>query len=67
MQFLIRYSEAFKLKIVNELESGKFLSYSEARNLYGIKGCDTIQKCIIKYGKNHLLNKVVSKPKFEYI
>jgi transposase len=56
---VIRYSESFKLKVVNELESGILTSYSEARSLYGIKGCNTVQYWIRKYGKNHLLNKVV--------
>ena len=60
---IVRYSESFKLKVVSELESGKLSSYSEARNLYGIRGCDTIQKWISKYGKNHLLNKVVKVQK----
>lgn len=56
---IMRYSEAFKLKIVNELETGKLSCINEARTRYGIIGCGTIQYWIRKYGKNHLLNKVV--------
>ena len=56
---VICYSESFKLKVVSELESGKLASYSAARELYGIKGCETVQNWLRKYGKNHLLNKVV--------
>lgn len=53
-----RYSTAFKQKVISEIESGK-LTIAEARRIYDIKGCGTIQYWIKKYGKNHLLNKVV--------
>ena len=62
---VIRYSEAFKLKIVSELETGKLSNISEARNRYGITGCDTVQNWLRKYGKNHLLNKVVKVQKVD--
>ena len=53
-----RYSSAFKLKVVTEIESGKF-TIGEARRIYDINGHETIQKWINKLGKTHLLNKVV--------
>ena len=53
-----RYSDSFKLKVVNEIEKGK-LTITEARKLYGIGGCATIQQWIRKFGKLYLLNKVV--------
>ncbi|MGH9857808.1 MAG: transposase [Acidobacteriota bacterium] len=53
-----RYSLAFRQKVVSEIETGK-LSKEEARRLYGIGGGETINKWIKKFGKNHLLNKVV--------
>ncbi len=56
---LIRYSEAFKLKVVNELEAGKLSSIGEARERYGIRSWSTISDWLRKYGKNHLLNQVV--------
>lgn len=54
----LRYSEAFKQKVVSEIENGK-LTVSEAQKLYDIRGGETIQKWIKKLGKSHLLNKVV--------
>lgn len=53
-----RYSQAFKQKVVTEIENGK-LGIHEARKLYDIKGCDTIQSWLKKLGKAHLLNKVI--------
>jgi len=53
-----RYSTSFKQKVVNEIESGK-LSVYEARRIYDIGGAHTINKWIIKQGKNHLLSRVV--------
>lgn len=56
---IVRYSESFKLKIVKELELGKLSGITEAREQYGIAGAGTVQCWLRKYGKNHLLNKVV--------
>ena len=55
---LYRYSSAFKQKVVNEIEEGKFHSVDEARKLYDIGG-GTIQDWLKRFGKNHLLSKVV--------
>lgn len=55
---LIRYSTAFKQKVVSEIESGKF-SIAKARKIYDIGGGSTIHSWIKKFGKNHLLAKVV--------
>lgn len=55
----IRYSEAFKLQVVSELETGELKSPHGARVRYGIKGADTVPRWIRQYGKNHLLKKVV--------
>jgi transposase-like protein len=54
----VRYSTAFKQKVVSEIESGKF-GINEARVLYDIKGFTTIQYWLHKFGKTHLLNKVI--------
>ena len=54
----LRYSESFKQKVVEEIESGK-MNLSEASKRYDIKGPSTIAKWIKKMGKNHLLNKIV--------
>jgi transposase-like protein len=53
-----KYSSAFKLKVVNEIESGK-LSMNQAREIYDIGGAHTIERWIKNLGKNHLLSKVV--------
>ena len=45
----IRYSEAFKMEVVRELES-KDLPFAEVQRKYGIKGCDTVQGWVLKYG-----------------
>ena len=45
----IRYSEAFKLEIVREVEvSGK--AFDEIRRKYGIRGCNTVQTWVRRYG-----------------
>jgi len=53
-----KYSSAFKLKVVSEIESGK-LSIFQAQKIYDIGGNATISKWIKNLGKNHLLSKVV--------
>lgn len=53
-----KYSSAFKLKVVNEIESGK-LSMNQAKEIYDIGGNATISKWIKSLGKNHLLSKIV--------
>jgi len=46
-----RYSEAFKLQVVSELESGKLRSITEARQVYGITGAQTVVAWLKRYGK----------------
>lgn len=55
----IVYSEAFKLQVVQELESGELSSQYQARQRYGIKGGDTLNRWLAKYGRQHLIPKVV--------
>lgn len=55
---VIRYSAAFKQKVVSEIESGE-LTIAGAQKIYDIRGGQTIQLWLKKYGRNHLLNKVV--------
>jgi transposase-like protein len=54
-----RYSEAFKLQVVRELESGKLRSISEANQRYGIPGSETVKGWLRKYGKEHLLPRMI--------
>lgn len=53
-----RYSISFKEKVVKEIEE-EGISISEIKRKYNIKGGETVQKWIKKFGKNHLLNTVV--------
>ena len=55
---IIRYSLAFRQKVVSEIENGK-LRLAEARRLYDIHGGQTVQEWMKKLGKSHLLNKVI--------
>jgi transposase-like protein len=45
----MRYSEAFKMEVVRELER-EGLFYSDVQGKYGIKGHATVQKWVRKYG-----------------
>lgn len=54
-----RYSEAFRLQVLRELEEGKFASVCQAARAYDIRGGPTIHKWILRYGKTHLLSKVI--------
>jgi transposase-like protein len=45
----IRYSEAFKMQVVRELE-GEGLSVRVIQRKYGIRGCGTVEGWLRKYG-----------------
>ncbi|HOY84463.1 MAG TPA: hypothetical protein PLQ80_04105 [Candidatus Syntrophosphaera sp.] len=53
-----RYSMAFKLRVVDDVESG-LLNAEEARRLYGIGGRNTVHEWITQYGKNSRIGKKV--------
>ena len=55
---LVRYSTAFKLKVVSEIESGK-LTIAQAKRNYDIGGAETIQQWLRQYGKSHLIPQVI--------
>jgi len=55
----IRYSEAFKIDVVSALESGKVDGIPQAMKRFGITGATTVKSWLLKYGKNHLIPKVV--------
>jgi transposase len=56
---LLRYSEAFKLQVVRELEQGRFESAGAAGRAYGVKGNHTVGRWVRRFGKDHLLGKVI--------
>lgn len=53
----LRYSEAFKQKVISEIERGKLSSISEANRVYGIRGAETVNRWIRQYGREDLLPK----------
>ncbi len=55
---VIRYSPAFKRKVVEEIESGKF-TVGEVRRIYDIWGSETINRWLKKFGREHLLSRVI--------
>jgi len=61
----IRYSEAFKVSVVHELEAGG-LAFSAVAGKYGIKGTATVPKWVRKYG-NGSRGKVIRVEKPEEI
>lgn len=54
-----RYSQAFKRQVVEEVESGRFVSLQAAGVHHGIGGAVTVRDWVRRFGKNHLLAKVV--------
>lgn len=60
-----KYSEGFKMQVIRELEEGKFASTEALRRTYGIGGMGTVPSWIRKYGKTHLLTRVIRVEKPE--
>ena len=58
MNEVVRYSEGFKLRVINELERGRFRTQTEARDFYGL-GAATLSGWLKRYGRNELLRRVV--------
>jgi transposase len=61
----VRYSEAFKMQIVRELETGQ-INLDQIRRKYGIGGCATIRHWVCRYG-NGSVGKVIRVEKPEEI
>jgi transposase-like protein len=59
MKEIRRYSEAFKLQVLSELERGELKSHSEARVRYDIRGAGTLARWIRQYGKEELSRRVL--------
>ncbi len=55
----VRYSEAFKTQVVRDIEEGRLANCHEASQRYGIRGERTVYSWVRKYGRNHLIGKVV--------
>jgi len=54
----VRYSISFRQKVVREIEE-EGLTLDAAARRYGIKGGQTISNWVKKFGKYHLLSKIV--------
>ena len=52
-----RYSQAFKKQVVAEYEAGR--SIPDLRDKYGIEGTSTIQRWVIKHGRQALRRQVM--------
>jgi transposase len=59
----IRYSEAFKMQVVRELETGA-INIDQMRRRYGIGACASIRRWIRKYG-NGSVGKIIRVEKPE--
>lgn len=59
MSTSVRYSEAFKRRVVDEIERGRHVTISAAQRAYGIKGSVTVPGWVRKYGRDDLLPKRV--------
>lgn len=55
----LQYSEAFKLQVVSEIESGQLSGIAEANRRYGITGKMTVRSWLAKYGRIQDLPRVV--------
>ena len=58
-KIVTRYSICFKRQVIADIERGRFKSMLEASNHYGIASSSTVKRWLKKYGKNHLLPKVI--------
>jgi transposase-like protein len=57
MKDVVRYSEAFKLRLVEDVANGKYRSLDEARRRNGIRGGATVRSWIKQYGREDILPK----------
>ena len=53
-----RYSDAFKRKLIEDIESGR-LTRGQAKRKYGLSNQTTIGRWIKQFGKKHLLSRIV--------
>lgn len=55
----IRYSEAFKLQVVRAVEQGRYSGPAAAGLAYGVTGNGTVAGWVRRFGKDHILGKLV--------
>lgn len=56
---VIRYGEAFKRQVVDQIERGEFTGVFQASRCYGIKGSATVSRWVRRYGNEKLLPKQI--------
>ncbi len=56
----IRYSEAFKRQVIEEIEAGKFKGPSAAAKAYQIRGAETVKGWLRRQGRCDLLRKRIT-------
>ncbi|MDR3357102.1 MAG: hypothetical protein LBO04_07980 [Spirochaetaceae bacterium] len=54
MSGVVRYSGAFKLRLVDDAAAGKYQNLDEARHMNGIRGGSTLSKRVKKYGREDI-------------
>ncbi len=59
MAATIRYSEAFKLEVIDSLSNRRFKTIADAKRAFGITGCGTVENWLVKYGREELLGKTI--------
>lgn len=47
------------MQVLRELDTGRFATMGAAKRAYGIRGQGTIEAWAVKYGKDHLVGKVI--------
>ena len=57
MKTTLRYSQAFKKQVVEEIAGGKFSSAGRASKAYGIAGADTVINWLRQFGRADLFPK----------
>jgi transposase-like protein len=67
MRNVIRYSEAFKLRVVEYVVGGKYASSNEALRRNGIRGYGTLVKWLKQYGREDILPKRIKMKTMEEI
>jgi transposase-like protein len=56
---VVRYSEAFKLQVIEDIANGRFGSAQEAARAYGIRGNGTVHRWVRASGRDDLLRRVI--------
>ncbi|MDR1126944.1 MAG: transposase [Treponema sp.] len=57
MRDVIRYSKAFKRRLVEDMGNGKYQNLNEARRRNGIRGGSTLSRWLKQYGREDMLPK----------